>query len=156
MSEKNASYTLKADSGYQQSSGGRISVDQHAKVVAALEGTDYPKRVRPHIDQFAEHVFVWYDESGLASGASYTLADAEAELLAYGRRLNAEVTTLDFAKLEARVMSAERDNVYRRLLVDTLSMLKDLSLGYDMSGLHRGIDEVLADARYLGIDTEEL
>ncbi len=124
----------------------------------------YPKTARPNIDQFAEHIFVWYDEAGLVGGAANTLAAAEAELLAYGRSLehveNAitvqPLHTLDFAEIEARVMGHERDNRYRSLLIDALSMLKDLSLGYDMSGLHRGLEEVLADARALGIDTEEL
>lgn len=48
----------------------------------------YPKRVDKHIDQFAEHVFVWYDEAGLVGGAADSLAEAQHALHRYGAALD--------------------------------------------------------------------
>lgn len=49
---------------------------------------EYPKRVAPHIDQFAEGVFVWYDEAALPGGAEPTLQAAQQAMAAYGEHLN--------------------------------------------------------------------
>lgn len=48
----------------------------------------YPHRAAAHIDQFAEGVFVWYDEAALPGGAEPTLQAAQQALAAYGAQLN--------------------------------------------------------------------
>tara|TARA_Y100001938_G_C7900938_1_gene334634 strand:- start:154 stop:636 length:483 start_codon:yes stop_codon:yes gene_type:complete len=54
----------------------------------AKSAVTYPRSAGPHIDQFAENVFVWYDEAGLVGGATNYLSDAEKELASYAKRLN--------------------------------------------------------------------
>jgi len=55
---------------------------------AAPIAQPYPNRVAPHIDQFAEGVFVWYDEAALPGGAEPTLQAAQQAMAAYGESLN--------------------------------------------------------------------
>lgn len=55
---------------------------------AAPIAQPYPNRVAPHIDQFAEGVFVWYDEAALPGGAEPTLQAAQQAMAAYGEHLN--------------------------------------------------------------------
>lgn len=84
---------------FQGPAGGLNNFIPWQELVAAVKGSYpqtgssigeflYPRSVGNHIDQFAENVFVWYDESGLVGGATNYLDDAEKELARYGEQLN--------------------------------------------------------------------
>ena len=47
----------------------------------------YPKYPHENIIQYNEHVFVWFDETGAASGAAQTLEQAIEELERYAKNL---------------------------------------------------------------------
>lgn len=58
-----------------------------------MSDSKYPIRVAPHIDQFAEGVFVWYDEAALPGGVECNLIAAEQALEKYGESLQARASS---------------------------------------------------------------
>jgi hypothetical protein len=48
----------------------------------------YPIVVEPHIYQYDENVFVWFDEAGLVGGASNYLFEARKALVRYAESLD--------------------------------------------------------------------
>lgn len=58
--------------------------------IAEGNAVNYPVVVAPHIYQFTEGTFIWYDEAGLPGGVTTTLEDAERALRDYGKKLDAE------------------------------------------------------------------
>jgi len=51
----------------------------------------YPIIHHPHIYQYDDNVFVWFDEAGLIGGAKHTLEEAERALALYGQSLMNEL-----------------------------------------------------------------
>ena len=79
----------------------------------------YPRAAGPHVDQFAENVFVWYDESGLVGGATNYLSDAERELRSYFGRLNGPAPAQDEREAKAwpALAGIGRDSGHPRAVV---------------------------------------
>jgi len=74
--------------------------------------TGYPLRHAGPIDQFAENVFVWYDEVELVGGAANHLADAQRQQQAYGATLVGDTpdhtySEAQFAGLGAKIQEVE-------------------------------------------------
>lgn len=51
------------------------------------EFTQYPVHHGSHIIQYDEHVFVWFDEAGIASGVCSYLEHAQEQLSRYAKNL---------------------------------------------------------------------
>lgn len=45
--------------------------------------TEYPIYIAPHLYQYGDGVFVWFDEAGIASGAASTIVEAQRQLFRY-------------------------------------------------------------------------
>lgn len=61
----------------------------------------YPVKVHPLVDQFAEGVFVWYDEAGLPGGAETTLEAAKGAIGRYS--LSLEIAPLPVNGVECQL-----------------------------------------------------
>jgi predicted RNA-binding Zn-ribbon protein involved in translation (DUF1610 family) len=64
----------------RRSAGSESALQEGAKVYPIAHGT--------HITQYADEVFIWYDESGLMGGCEYSLRSAEIQLRKLAKALN--------------------------------------------------------------------
>lgn len=83
MSELKATYTTK---DWKQT-----LVCESEEDVKLVPNPKYPIIHHPHIYQYDDNVFVWFDEAGLVGGACETLELAERALASYGQSLMDEL-----------------------------------------------------------------
>lgn len=50
---------------------------------AYVNNTKYPIEIEPHLYQYGEGVYVWFDEAGLVGGAANTLGEASRQMKLY-------------------------------------------------------------------------